>query len=655
MVRLLILASALGCFLCIAKSLAGGSDVPIISRAAFLLETDKDNPEISPDGALVSFTASPRGMTELWIASAASPSDAKRIATIEDGELSNYYWSTDSSKILSLVDDRSGRHRLASIDIKSGHGRNLLDTRDRISFLGASATKPNTVAIGLQRADSKGLDAYAADINSGRRTQILREVSVDKFLMDRNLRPVIGISNVSNNVTIVSALRRSGHPRTLFSIAADPYQPSSVLQINGDGQVLYLLDARGRDTTALVAFDIAANKSSILCEDARTDIKRVFFDPSTGRPSMCLAEYGSFLWTALEDAYRGDIDWLNTHMKGYWEPVAAATNGARWIVYSDGVDEPSKYQIYDRETHSLADLFITTPDLIGAPLSKTHAVQISTRDGLMLVAYLTLPKGSDPLGDGRPEHPVPLILMIHGGPWGRAYQRLYSENQFFANRGYAVLAVQFRGSTGFGRRFTKSSYKEWGGSMQNDLLDSIAWAVKAGIAQPGKIAAYGHSYGGYAALLGILKSPEIFACSVDISGPTDLAAFVADAEEGDRAARLEMIGDPANPGDLRMLHERSPLFATENLKRPLLMIQGGKDTTVRRAGSDLMASKLERDGAHFSYVVYPEEGHRISKLEDRESALAWYENFLAGCLGGRAEPMKDFSKLQMQIVYGGSP
>ena len=472
------------------------------------------------------------------------------------------------------------------------------------------------------------------------------------MLIDHDLRPVIGVSSDSKHDTFVSALRGNGDPRPLFTIPADPYQPSSVQQVDTLGKVLYVLDARGRDTTALVAFDIATGKSTILCEDARTDIKRVFFDPETGRPSMCLAEYGSFSWTALDDAVRGDIAFLNSHIKGYWAPVAAARNESKWIVYSDGLIEASKYLIYDRKTRSLADFFVTTPDLVGAPLSVTQAVQISARDGLMLVAYLTLPKGSDPLGNGRPEHPLPMVLIIHGGPWGRAYQRLYIENQLFANRGYAVLAVQFRGSTGFGRRFTQASYKEWGGSMQSDLLDSVAWAIGNGIAQPGKIAAFGRSYGGYATLMGLLKSPEIFACGVDISGPSDLASFVASADEGDRVSWSEMIGDPKDPADLRMLHARSPLFATEKLKRPLLMIQGGQDTTVRPADSDLMASKLEKDGAHFSYVVYPAEKHFFSELEDRESTLALSENFFADCLGGRTEPSQDLAKSKLQIVYG---
>jgi dipeptidyl aminopeptidase/acylaminoacyl peptidase len=650
-VRFLVVAHVFGCSIHVRESLAANFTTPIIPRAALLSETDKDNPGISPNGAFVSFTASSKGAEELWIAPSTSPRESKRTATIDEGALRSYYWSSDSSRILYLVDGKDGSYRLDSIEIRSGRRRNLLVGRTRISFFGVSPAKPNIVVIGFPRRETNWPDLYTLDINSGNLKLIMRNESFSGFLIDRDLSPVIGLGSGAENDTLVSALGRKGEHRSLFSIPADPYQPTSVKQVDAGGKVLYVLDARGRDTTALVAFDIASGKSGVLCEDARTDIKSVFFDPVTGQPLMCLAEYGSYSWTALDDAVRGDIAFLNGHMKGYWAPVAASS-ASKWIVYSDGLTEPSRYLVYDRKSHALEDFYLTTPGLVGASLATTFAVQIPARDGLSLVAYLTLPKESDRRGDGRPEHPLPLVLLIHGGPWGRAYQRLYIENQLFANRGYAVLAVQFRGSTGFGRKFTKASYKEWGRAMQSDLLDSVAWAIGAGIAQSGKVAAFGRSYGGYATLMGVLNSPEVFACGVDISGPSDLASFVAGADQGDRVFWSAMIGDPQNSEDLTMLHARSPLFAPEKLTRPLLMIQGGRDTTVRKTGSDLMASKLEKEAAHFTYVVYPDEGHFFSKLEDRESTLALAENLLARCLGGRAEPLGDLPQSKLQIPYG---
>jgi dipeptidyl aminopeptidase/acylaminoacyl peptidase len=651
-VRFLVLVHVFGCSMNITESWAANSGAPIIPRAAFLTETDRDNPGISPNGAFVSFTASPQGAEELWIAPSTSPRTAQRIVTIEEGTLRGYYWASDSSRVLYLVEGKDGSYQFDSIDIQSGRRRNLLVNGNRISFFGVSLANPNLVVIGFPQGATKWPDLYTLDVNGGKLTLILRNESFYNVLVDRDLRLVVGLSKDAKNDTLVSALSRNGDHRSLFTISADPYQPSSVKQVDAAGKKLYVLDARGRDTTALVSFDIASGKSRVLCEDARTDIKNVFFDPGTGRPLMCLAEYGSYSWTALDSVVRDDIAFLNGRMKGYWAPEAASSNGTKWIVYSDGMTEPSRYLVYDRKSHKLEDLYPTTPGLVGATLAPTLAVQIPARDGLSLVGYLTLPKGSDPRGEGRPEHPLPLVLLIHGGPWGRAYQRLYVENQLFANRGYAVLAVQFRGSTGFGRRFTKASYKEWGGAMQSDLLDGIAWAIGNGIAQSGKIAAFGRSYGGYATLMGILKSPGIFACGVDISGPSDLASFVSGADEGDRVFWSAMIGDPQNSEDLTMLHARSPLYAAEKLTRPLLMIQGGQDTTGRKAGSDLMASKFQKEGAHFTYVVYPDEGHFFSKPEDRESTLALSENFLANCLKGRAEPLGDLARSKLQILYG---
>jgi dipeptidyl aminopeptidase/acylaminoacyl peptidase len=651
-IRFLVVAHLFGCSIHFTESSAANSATPIVPRAAFLLETDKDNPGISPNGAFVSFTATSTSAVELWIAPSTSLRTTKRIATIEEGALSGYYWTSDSSRLLCLVDGKDGSYRLDSIEIQSGRRRNLLVSHNRISFFGASPSRSSIVVIGVSHRAAKWPDVYTLDVNTGKLKLVLRNESFSNILIDRDLRPVIGLGSDGKNNTLISALSRNGDHRSLFMIPADPYQPSSVIQVDAVGKVLYMLDARGRNTTALVTFDIASGKSSVLCEDARTDIRRAFFDPVTGQPLMCLAEYGSYSWTALDDSVRGDIAFLNSRMKGYWAPAAASSTASKWIVYSDGMTNPSRYMVYDRKSHTLEDFYLTTPGLAGASLATTFAVQIPARDGLPLVAYLTLPKESDPRGEGRPEHPLPLVLLIHGGPWGRAYQRLYVENQLFANRGYAVLAVQFRGSTGFGRKFTSASFKEWGGAMQDDLLDSVAWAIGNGIGKSGKIAAYGRSYGGYAALMGVLKSPEVFSCGVDISGPSDLASFVANADEGDRVFWSAMIGDPNNSEDLAMLHARSPVFAPEKLARPLLMIQGGRDTTVPKAGSDLMASKLEKEGAHFTYVVYPDEGHFFSKLEDRESTLALSEQFLANCLGGRSEPLGDLAQYELQIRYG---
>ena len=654
--RLALAVLTLGTVLAIdASSRANSSAVPstpLISRAALLSDTDKDNPKISADGTSVSFTAVSNGTVNVWVAPTASPTLATPVTAITDGSLRDYYWSARGSQILYLVDGKNGHQELASVDVASKRNKVLLDTQSHISFLATSPSKRNTVAIGLAQGASKRPDLYALNIDNGKLTRMLENASFSSFLFDRGLNPVIGFNEDASNETFAFAIDRSGAHRPLLSLPADAYFTSSVQALSADGKTLYLLDARTRNTAALTAFDIASGKSTILCENSLTDIKRVFFDPVTQRPLMCLAEYGTYSWTALDGSVQDDIAFLNSHMKGYWSPIAAATNAAVWIVYSDGMTGPSGYEIYDRKTHALKNLFLTTPGLVGASLAATHTVQFLARDGLALVAYLTLPHDADPNDEGKPSRPLPMVLMVHGGPWGRAYQRVYLENQLFANRGYAVLAVQFRGSTGFGRKFMASSYGEWGGAMQNDLLDGVSWAIKTGVAEPGRIAIYGHSYGGYATMLGILEAPQVFACGVDSSGPTDLVSFIKDADEGDRNSWRTMIGDPTNAAQFAMLRARSPLFATQKLKRPLLMIQGGQDATVRRTASDQMAATLDNGQAPFTYVVYPDEGHFFTKGEDVESTLALSETFLANCLGGTAEPLGDLSNTKLQVVYG---
>jgi dipeptidyl aminopeptidase/acylaminoacyl peptidase len=268
-----------------------------------------------------------------------------------------------------------------------------------------------------------------------------------------------------------------------------------------------------------------------------------------------------------------------------------------------------------------------------------HPLEIRSRDGLTLVSYLTLPPGNE--GD-RPASPLPMVLLVHGGPWARDAYGFNRMHQLLANRGYAVMSVNFRGSTGFGKAFVNAANLEWGAKMHDDLIDAVEWAVDQGIAARDKVAIMGGSYGGYATLAGLAFTPEVFACGVDIVGPSNLETLLETIPpywEPQVKQFHERMGNPATPEGKQLLIDRSPLHKAGAIVKPLLIGQGANDPRVKQAESDQIVTELQRHGIPVTYVLFPDEGHGFAKPTNNIAFNAVAENFLATCLGGRAEPL----------------
>jgi dipeptidyl aminopeptidase/acylaminoacyl peptidase len=303
---------------------------------------------------------------------------------------------------------------------------------------------------------------------------------------------------------------------------------------------------------------------------------------------------------------------------------------------------PVHYYYYDRAKKKAQFLFTNRKELEGLSLAKMHPVVIKSRDGLDLVSYLTTPPGADPEGDGIPDKPLPLVLVVHGGPWGRDAWGYDSMHQWLANRGYAVLGVNFRGSTGFGKKFINAGNMEWAGKMHDDLIDAVQWAIEKRIAEPKHVAIMGGSFGGYATLVGLTFTPETFACGVDIVGPSNLVTLLKSIPPY-WAPQVELfkkrVGDHTTEEGKAFLRKRSPLTYAKRIKRPLLIGQGANDPRVKQAESDQIVKTMQKKGIPVTYVLYPDEGHGFARPENRLSFFAVAEAFLAECLGGRFEPV----------------
>jgi dipeptidyl aminopeptidase/acylaminoacyl peptidase len=308
---------------------------------------------------------------------------------------------------------------------------------------------------------------------------------------------------------------------------------------------------------------------------------------------------------------------------------------------------PARTYLYERPaegkgTRSHTFLYSHKKSLENLPLAHMHPVIIKSRDGMDLVSYLSLPPSADSDGDGHPEHPVPMVLDVHGGPWGRDSWGFNPEHQWLANRGYAVLSVNYRGSTGFGKAFVNAGDKEWAGKMHDDLIDAVDWAVAQKIAIADKVAIMGGSYGGYATLVGLTFTPDKFACGVDIVGPSNLNTLLKSIPPYWKPQIAQMttrMGDPSTPEGLKLLEDRSPLNRVDQIKRPLLIGQGAHDPRVKQAEADQIVSAMQNKNLPVTYVLYPDEGHGFARPANRMSFYAVAENFLKQNLGGKAAPI----------------
>jgi len=271
-------------------------------------------------------------------------------------------------------------------------------------------------------------------------------------------------------------------------------------------------------------------------------------------------------------------------------------------------------------------------------------VEIKSRDGKVLPSYLTLPPGTDADGNGRPNAPVPLIVLVHGGPWGRDSYGYDGIHQLLANRGYAVLSPNFRASTGFGKSFVKAGDLQWGRAMHDDLIDATDWAISNGITSADKVAIMGGSYGGYATLAGVTMTPDKFACGVDIVGPSNLETLLKTIPPYWTAIRTQFykrMGDPNTPEGLALLKERSPLYYADKIKKPLLIGQGANDPRVNVAESEQIVTAMKSRSIPVTYVVFPDEGHGFARPANNLAFFGITEQFLGKCLGGRAEALGD--------------
>lgn len=633
---------------------------PLIPRAALFGNPSRAQSRISPDGQWLSWTAPHKGVMNVWVAPVNNPDAAKVITNSTTHPIPQYFWAPDSKSVL-YIQDKGGdeNYLLYRVDMASGAETTLTPFENtRVEIVGTSHAIKDKMLIGLNNRDPQLHDIYLLDLTTGALTLVMKNTEgyAGGMADDTLTMRMVFRQNAAGGTDFFRVNNNVAEQTPFESVPMEDALTTSAAGYSHDGKVLYWIDSRGRNTAALFAQDTATGKKTLIAEDARADIGDTLRDPATGRVQAYSVYYLTEKWVATDPAIKASLEWLDSKLEGNFGVNSRSDDDTKWLVFNDPITAPTSVYIYDRKAGTLTPFYVSRPELAGMPLQTMHPVEIKARDGLTLPSYLTLPVGSDAQGTGKPAKPVPLVLLVHGGPWARDYYGFDREHQLLANRGYAVLAVNYRASTGFGKDFLNAGNKQWGLAMHDDLIDAVNWAIAKGITSPDKVAIMGGSYGGYATLAGLTFTPDTFACGVDIVGPSNLETLLETIPP--YWAPLvkqfhERMGDPGTPEGLALLRAASPLYKADKIRKPLLIAQGANDPRVKQSESDQIVGAMKSAGIPVTYVLYPDEGHGFARPENNIAFYAVAENFLASCLGGRAEPVGDALKPSTaQIVEG---
>ena len=636
------------------------ANVPLIPRDALFGNPVKAAGRISPDGKWLSWIAPQDGVMNIWVAPAANPSAAKALTNEKTRPIRSYFWAPDSKQIL-FVNDKGGDENflLYGVDVSSAAQRNLTPfEKTRVQVVGISPSIPGRILVGVNNRDAKWHDVHSLDLASGKLTPVLMNMGgYAGFLADQNLAIRGALKSRADGGSDYFAVTDNKVASTpTEQISLEDSQTTQPAGYTSDGKTLYWVDSRGRDTAALIAQDVATGAKKVIAENARADIGSALSHPRTGRVEAYSVNYLKDEWTPLGNAVAADLAFLKKELPGEFAVTSRTLADDKWTVAVASSSAPSTTWLYDRKARKLTKMFASRPALDGQQLSRMVPVEIKSRDGMTLVSYLTLPPGSDPDGDGKPSAAVPMVLLVHGGPWGRDAYGFNGTHQWLANRGYAVLSTNFRASTGFGKKFISAGDLQWGRAMHDDLLDAVDWAVQRGVTSADKVAIMGGSYGGYATLAGMAFTPDKFACGVDIVGPSNLQTLLKTIPAYWEAAKVQFyqrMGNPTTEEGRKLLDERSPLYKAGDIKRPLLIGQGANDPRVNKAESEQIVDAMKAKGIPVTYVVFPDEGHGFARPANNIAFNAVTENFLSQCLGGRAEPIGGTVKASTaQVPHG---
>jgi dipeptidyl aminopeptidase/acylaminoacyl peptidase len=620
-----------------------GALPPIIDRDLFFGDPELGSAQISPDGEFIAFLKPLNGTRNIWVKRAAEPFDKARPITADTKRpISAYFWSRDAKYIL-YAQDAAGDENFNVYAVRPADspapGTEVPASRNLTAAKGVRAqiyllpkSDPDAIFVGLNDRDKAWHDLYKVRISSGERTLLRtnteRVVGWEFDLADR-LRLATRVNDAGD--TEVMRVDDSGFTKIYSCNVFESCGPAHFAK---DGRRVYMQTNKGTDLVRLTLLDTETMKEEPVESDPenRVDLGDAIFSESTDElvATMYVDDKARYVWH--DKAFEADYNLLRQKLPGKQIQFANSTKDDRLFIVGARSDvDPGTTYLYDRQAKALTTQYQIREKLPRPALSPMTPVRYPSSDGLMIPAYLTLPKGYPTTG-------LPLVVLPHGGPWFRDVWGYNGLAQFLANRGYAVLEPNFRGSTGYGKKFLDAGNKQWGDKMQDDLTWGVKYLVRQGTVDPKRVGILGGSYGGYATLAGVAFTPDVYSAAVSIVGPSNLITLLGSIPpywEAGRKVFSERMGDPATPEGKAQLERQSPLNSAAKIKTPLMVIQGANDPRVNRAESEQIVIALRDRGFPVEYILAPDEGHGFARPINNLATFAAAEKFLAGHLKGR--------------------
>jgi len=617
--------------------------VPLIPRDVLFGNPERVGPDISPDGTLLAYVAPVDGVLNVWVGPIGDD-NARPVTDDQDRGIRIFFFAHDGRHLLYLQDKGGDENwRLYAVDlIDKGPARDLTPFEGvQAQVVKVSKHHPETILVGLNNDNPELHDVYRLELATGALTKIVDNPGFVGWLADGDLNVRAGVAPTPEGgmnlmVRDIDADGGGGQWRLLLAAGPEDALTTGAVDFAGDGRAMYVISSIGANAGRLVRMNLdsaaAGQEPEVLAGDDRFDVTDVVLHPDTKEVQLVAFLRERLEWQVLDPSVEADFAAIKALQHGDVNLVGRDRDDRQVLVAFSADDGPVAYYVFDRRTGAARFLFHHQPALADYTLAAMEPFSFTARDGLLVSGYITFPPGLAP-------EALPMVLNVHGGPWARDSWGYDPEAQWLANRGYLSVQVNFRGSTGYGKDFVNAGDREWGARMHDDLLDAVGHVVEKGYADPKRVAIYGGSYGGYAALVGAAFSSDVFACAVDIVGPSNLKTLIESIPPywAPMVAQFHIrVGNPET--DEEFLWSRSPLSRAGDIAIPLLIAQGANDPRVKQAESEQIVAALTERGIDHQYMLFPDEGHGFAKPENRLAFYAAAESFLARHIGGRCEP-----------------
>ena len=627
----------------------------LIPRELFFKEKDKTNVHLSLDGEEIFYQKNGAGETgnSVFYIKAKAPLAEKSIEF--EGEVLSFRPVYGDAILATVRQDSNLNVFLATPTSHTVRRLDIFPLRE-ITVLQLSERFPNKIAVKVMAKEEDKSGYYALDMLSASMRRLGPIGDFEQLFFNQNFGKVAGLKRNDKGGNTIFRY----HNGTWKGVRKYPWAPemflgglSRIVSVSTDGRTIYATDNLGKDKTSLVSIDVATGELTEILSDADSDI--LPYVPTLdekGRPLAVVSRWAEIRRHFVDDSVKADFAFLEKNMTGNVSYVESGDGGNVWLVRSMN-GGPFAYFHFDRREQKLTPLFTDYSYLKDYELASRKTYSVSVRDGMTFPVNLYVPPGMAK-ADGSPKVPLPTIVYVHGGPWaGLKYWDRWAVDrhlQLLANRGYAVLQVEFRGTVGLGKKVCEAGIGEWGAGMHNDIVDITEWAINAGIANRKRLGIWGWSYGGYATDFALAAMPDLFTCGLSIAGVSNLKTFTEGRGEHWRA----LVGDPDTEDGAALLTAHSPINFVKNIKAPLLLACGGQDSRVPPSESADLAKALDDAGKDVVFFEYPDEPHSFMEPESWISFWAVAEDMLHHHVGGRKQPAgTDVPRGKMKVVFGG--